>query len=59
MAIMLASHLASTTSLLVCIVSSFEVPLGLTDVDLPTCARHFIHNCRLFLGRERVFDVSE
>ena len=38
---------------------SFEASLVFTDVDLTTSARYFVNDVRLFLGWERVFDLSE
>ena len=39
--------------------SSFEAPLGLTDVDLSTRARYFVYDVRLFsTGRGSLTLVS-
>ena len=37
--------------------SSFEVSLGLADVDLSTRARHFVYYVRLFLDGERALTL--
>ena len=37
---------------------SSEASLGLSDVDISTCAWHLVHNVRLLLDWERVFDFS-
>ena len=51
--------LASNASFFVLLEASFEVSLGLTDVDLTTSASYFVNIICLFLGWERVFDLSE
>ena len=36
-----------------------ETSLGLSDVDLSTCAWYLVYDIRLFLDEEWVFDFSE
>ena len=38
---------------------SSEASLGLSNVDLSTCVWHLVHDVRLFLDGERVFDFSK
>ena len=46
-------------SLLVLLEPSSEASLGLSDIDLSTRAWYLVHDVRLLLDGERVFDLSE
>ena len=50
---------ASNAGILVLLEPSSEASLGLPDVDLSTCAWYLVHDVRLLLNGERVFDLSK
>ena len=49
----------SNAGILVLLEPSSETSLGLSDVDLSTHAWYLVHDVRLLLDGERVFDLSE
>ena len=49
----------SNAGILVLLEPSSETSLGLSDVDLSTRAWYLVHDVRLLLDGERVFDLSE